>query len=648
MAVTIPVITEYVGKGVDAALKQFKQLETVGQKAGFVFKNAITPGAIAAGGAIVTLGGTMYGLAKAAAEAEAEDAKLAQQLRNSVGATDGAIESTLAFVDALEMETTIAGGRLSDALGLLIRYTDNTRAAQEQLRLATDIAAGSGKDLESVSLALGKAYNGEFTALTKLGIPIDDNIIKTKDYTKVQELLNKQFGGAAADAADTFSGQMARLRIGLEKIYEALGEILLPYLEQFVSFINTAIIPAVRKFIDRIVAGDSISEAFKTAVGAMGEFAPAAIRAMKAASNAVLEFIQTLVKAYVAVQALKGLIRTLATRGRDTGGLLDLAKAITGGAGIVGLEILQNKTNSFFDDLLNNLDEYQTKARNTTISAGDSFERIRTSLNWEFKPKIDPDDTGGKKVDALAEKAKKLKERTEEAAKVLSKEMADALDDAKDRLATATEAFTDFATSVSGVIKETLSFKDAFEKSAEEGGKSFFDELQTQANKAKDFGALVEQLLKAGISKEALDQVLAAGVDSGTAIAKELLKSAENVLRANKLVEETQAIADKIGLAAANKFYLAGVENGKAYLRGVEEVIASANARLAMARTPADVKGTQALFGLGMANAGNVAGVVNNYNITAQSLDPRSGADAVVDALTEYNRRSGPLQLQIA
>lgn len=648
MAVTIPVITEYVGKGVDAALKQFKQLETVGQKAGFVFKNAITPGAIAAGGAIVTLGGTMYGLAKAAAEAEAEDAKLAQQLRNTVGATDGAIEATMAFVDALEMETTIAGGTLADALGVLIRYTGNTRAAQEQLALATDIAAASGKDLESVSLALGKAYNGEFTALTKLGIPIDDNIIKTKDYTKVQELLNKQFGGAAANAADTFTGQMARLRIGLEKIYEALGEILLPYLERFVSFINTSIIPAVRKFIDRLVAGDSISEAFKTAVGAMGEFAPAAIRAMKAASNAVLEFIQTIVKAYVAIQGLKGLIRTLASRGRDTGGLLDLAKAITGGAGIVGLEVLQNKTNSFFDDLLNNLDEYQTKARNTTISAGDSFERIRTSLNWEFKPKIDPDDTTGKKVDALAEKAKKLKERTEQAAKALKEEMADALDDAKDRLATATEAFTDFATSVSGVIKETLSFKDAFEKSAEEGGKSFFDELQAQANKAKDFGALVEQLLKAGISKEALDQVLAAGVDSGTAIAKELLKSAENVLRANKLVEETQAIADKIGLAAANKFYLAGVENGKAYLRGVEEIIASANARLALARTPADVKGTQALFGLGMANAGNVAGVVNNYNITAQSLDPRSGADAVVDALTEYNRRSGPVQVEIA
>ena len=142
--------------------------------------------------------------------------------------------------------------------------------------------------------------------------------------------------------------------------------------------------------------------------------------------------------------------------------------------------------------------------------------------------------------------------------------------------------------------------------------------------------------------------MLAAGVDAGTSIAKELLGSAEGVLRANKLVQETQNIAVAIGQAAAAKFYQAGVDNGQAYLRGVEEAIAAANARISGAKRPADIKGAGALFGASVGTAGTTAGVVNNYNIRTETIDPSASARAVQNALIEANKLYGPLDIQIA
>jgi hypothetical protein len=240
-----------------------------------------------------------------------------------------------------------------------------------------------------------------------------------------------------------------------------------------------------------------------------------------------------------------------------------------------------------------------------------------------------------------------LADRTKEAADVLAKEMADALAGAEESLATAQRSFDDFATSVEKVITDTLSFADAFKASAEEGGSSFFDELQKQADKAKEFGVLVETLLAAGISKEALDQVLSAGVDSGTEIAKQLLGAADGVIKANTLVEEIDLVAKRIGLKSANSFYKAGVDNGAAYLRGVEEAIAAANARIAGAKRPADVKGAGALFNENL-GAARAASGVTNVTINAQSLDPKRAGDVIVDALKDYNRRSGPLDVSIA
>jgi hypothetical protein len=648
MAVVIPIVTEYVGKGVERAIKEFRQIEGVGNKAAFVFTRAVVPGAVAAGGALAALGVTLFKAAGAAAEAQKEDKLLADQLRRTTGATEDAITQTMNFVDALELESTISGGELSSNLALLTRSTQDVTKAQELLKIATDVSVGSGKDLSSVSEALRKAYGGEFAALEKLGIQIPDNVKKTKDYEAVQALLNKQFGGAAADAADTFQGQLAKLQISFGKIVEEVGVLVLPYLQRFVTYVNDHIMPALKVFIEALKGGNGVAGSFEIAVASMGDFAPAAIKAMRAATEAVFEFIKAIALSYAGIQTLIGAAQALASRGKA--GLPAFAAALAAAGGSVITDKLKNDTLNYFDGLLGRLDVLGPKAaaiKNKINPVADALDRLEGKL----RPKVeglDDDPPAGKGLDKIAEKAKKLAEKTKEAASALEKEMAEALKGAEENLATAQEAFDSFAGSVGQVIRETLNFADAFKASAEEGGSSFFTELQKQADKAKEFGVLTEKLLAAGISKEALDQVLSAGVESGTEIAKQLLGAADGVLKANTLVAEVEAIADRIGLAAANKFYKAGVDNGTAYLKGVEEAIAAANARIAGAKRPADIKGAGALFAETAGALGTKAGVVNNYTITAQSLDPKRSGDVVLDALKELNRRSGPLDIQIA
>lgn len=646
MAVLIPIITQYAGKGVERALKEFQSLGTASDKAAFLMKKALVPGAIAATGAIVGLGATLFKAAQAAAEAEREDKLLADQLRRTTGATDQAIAATMQFVDALELESTVSGGALSEALATLTRATGNVTAAQEQLRLATDISVGANLDLQQVSLALAKAYGGNMGALKLLGVPLDENIVKTKDFEAATAALSKQFAGAAAGAADTFQGQLARLKIGFDKLIEAVGEIVLPILERFVAMLNKHVVPALRIFVDQLRGGKGVAGSFEVAIASMGDFAPVAIRAMRAATEAVLEFVKTIALAYAGIQTLIGAAQALATRGKA--GLPAFGAALAAAGGAVITDQLKARTLGYFDDLESRLGSLSTQAnaaRSALNPIPDRLDRISAAAlalaTGDGEEEGGGGGGGGSGLNKMAERAKKLQERLEAAAKALRDDMANALQIAEERLQEAQQAFDEFADSVSGTIKDSLDFGDALEASAEEGGTSFFDELTSQANRAEEFGRLTEELLRRDISKDALNQVIAAGVESGAEIARQLLASADGVLRANELVARTQAIAEKIGQASAAKFYDAGVENGKAYLKGVMEAIAEAERRIAGAKRPADIKGAGAAFSDTIGRLNNSGGTVQNVTINSQSLDPSQAGQVIVDALREYNQRSG-------
>jgi hypothetical protein len=74
MAINIPIISEFDGKGINKAIKQFQQLETTSEKAQFAIKKAAVPAAAALGGLALALGDAT----KAAMEDQQEQAALAR------------------------------------------------------------------------------------------------------------------------------------------------------------------------------------------------------------------------------------------------------------------------------------------------------------------------------------------------------------------------------------------------------------------------------------------------------------------------------------------------------------------------------------------------------------------------------------------
>ena len=168
---------------------------------------------------------------KSAVEDELSQKKLAQALKNTTNATDDQIKSTEDYIKKQQLSFGIADTKLRPALATLARATGDVTEAQKLNNLAIDISAATGKDLETVSLGLAKAYNGNIGALTRLGIPLDENIIKTKDFDAAAEELTKLFGGSAQANTETFAGQLAILQEYFGEIQEDIGAKLIPKLK---------------------------------------------------------------------------------------------------------------------------------------------------------------------------------------------------------------------------------------------------------------------------------------------------------------------------------------------------------------------------------------------------------------------------------
>lgn len=211
---------------------------------------------------------------KAAIEDEKAQLGLAQTLRNTVKATDAVIKSTEDYIDKTARATGIADDQLRPSLDRLVRSTNDLTKAQKLQQLALDISAGTGKDLATVTEALGKAYDGNLGALKRIGVPLDENIVKTKDFDAAVIALSKTFAGQADVAANSFAGRMARIQIAIDEAKETLGQALLPLLERFAQFATNTLVPALEDFVAGLTGGqpNSVKNALKDAKGRVIEF----------------------------------------------------------------------------------------------------------------------------------------------------------------------------------------------------------------------------------------------------------------------------------------------------------------------------------------------------------------------------------------
>ena len=225
-----------------------KDVETFGDKMGKVGKMvgaAFVAAAAAAGAYAVKIG--IEGV-KAAIEDEKAQTQLALALENATGATKAQIAATEQSILQMSLATGVADDQLRPALGRLVRSTGDITKAQDLLSTALDISTATGKPLETVANALGKAYDGNTASLGKLGIGLSAAELKTMNFTQVQGKLSDLFGGAAARNADTYAGRIARMQVAFNEAKETIGFALLPILEKMIRFINDNALPIINAF----------------------------------------------------------------------------------------------------------------------------------------------------------------------------------------------------------------------------------------------------------------------------------------------------------------------------------------------------------------------------------------------------------------
>ena len=234
-------LTKNLDKGTNEVEGFGGKLADFGKKAGLAFAAA----AAAAGAYAIKIG--VDGV-KAAIEDEQAQVKLAKALENSTGATQDQIKAVEANILKMSLSSGVADEQLRPALARLARSTSDTEIAQKLLNQALDISIATGKPVETIANALGRAYDGNTVALGKLGIGLSAAELKTMSFTDVQGKLSELFGGAAAANAETFAGRLAILKVTFDEAKESVGAKLLPILQQLVTYVVDNIIPAIGKF----------------------------------------------------------------------------------------------------------------------------------------------------------------------------------------------------------------------------------------------------------------------------------------------------------------------------------------------------------------------------------------------------------------
>ena len=259
-AVVARILTQYSDKGSKAAQKDIAKLGKSFDNFAGNAKRAFGIAAAASAAFAVKIGTDAV---QAAIADQKSQTLLANSLRNTTGATDGAIAGTETYITAMQKQFSVADDELRPAMARLAAATGSVTAAQDLMQTALNVSASSGADLSTSVGAIIKATSGQFKALKTLVPGLSNATIKSKDFGKALEEVNKQTAGAAAKRSQTLEYRLIGLKIAYGEVLETLGYALLPVIERFVNIVQKKVLPQLEAWI--AVNKDKLAKSFQTA-----------------------------------------------------------------------------------------------------------------------------------------------------------------------------------------------------------------------------------------------------------------------------------------------------------------------------------------------------------------------------------------------
>ena len=546
MAIIVDILTEYNKTGADAANKSIAGIGTNS------LKSAISIGAVTA---------ELSRMVKAAADDEKSVNLLEQTIRANTDATDNQIKSVEDFIAKTQMSAAVTDDELRPALGNLIRATKDVTQAQSLMNLALDISAGTGKDLTTVSLSLSKAVNGNFGALSKLGVPLDQNAVKAKDLDGVLIGLQTSFAGMSQSAANSASGGFKKLSIAVGELEESIGYLVLHPLANFATNISL---------------GTNILSTFvtttKEAKGPTGGL-----------GAAFLNLAESILKSTNEFKIFNFLTSDHTKKSAEITNAVDAEAARFG-------RLRENyiANNIAAADTVKVLDKVKTG----TKSADTSTKDFSKTLEDKSKKSI------GKYRDALKEARAEMADFAKSTSGELSGMVS--LREAFDTNATAADAVTtalqarqmayealntaqqsddadNLARAIQGVADAETNLTAAQQKKA---SMTTVGEFAKQVTMAKKFAANLSTLVGYGLGPDGLAQLLNLGPVAGSAVTDEMIGIPGVFGQFQEALGSLAGAANQLGLSSSTAFFGGGVNTAQSNLNAAKGITVNVNAGL--------------------------------------------------------------------
>jgi hypothetical protein len=561
---------DYDGAGVQKAKKDISTLDTQakGFSKSFTSSFAGAGAAIGAAFGVGVIGANVLDFFQSSITAALADEKAMRSLEialQNVGAAHqtGPIEG---FIDALARETGVADDQLRPAFQRLVTATSDVTLSQDTLQLAMDISAGTGRDLEAVTLALTRAYSGSTTGLSRLGAGLDSNLLKSKDMDAITTALSEKFAGQASAAADTYQGKINKLSIAVDEGKELIGVALLNAVDDIseafggTGGMSDAVDSSAQAMAD-LITGISMS------INPIADF----VAGINKSTGSTFDFVDILKVAYLPFAPLIAKTEGFIDKAADAriqmeqqaAASLVLTSRLTGLAGsytyATGAAINFGRYQSAPDgtDWANFYAVNQSGSK-ALAEAQNNVTQLTADYNESLK-----------NVGTSSASAAKDTFTFKEALAQVNKE---GLEKLNANLKVAQEEFDGFRKSVAGSLTGQLDFAGAVD-AAKEGGTSIVDGISGQATGIVAFGEQLQLLLSTSLSQESFAAVAALSAERGAALASELLgaNGATLIAQLDSSVASVNAIADAVALQSAEKFKSAGVKTAEDTITGFKE-----------------------------------------------------------------------------
>lgn len=212
-------------ESIDGATKLGVALSILGRVLPIAGVAALALGLFKLGEATVNAVGRIVESSTALAKVQREaDAQAASAIESTGGAARRSLEDIKALATGIQNVTNFADEKLVRAGAQLLTFTSVAREQYDRaLTISADIAARLNRDVEQVTLQIGKALNDpvrNLSALSESGIQFSDTQrreivgnVKSGNIDKAQivilEELERQFAGAAAAAREAEGGTLA-------------------------------------------------------------------------------------------------------------------------------------------------------------------------------------------------------------------------------------------------------------------------------------------------------------------------------------------------------------------------------------------------------------------------------------------------------